>query len=332
MDQGNLIVLIIKKRQNRKISSWEVTQQNLWIKSKIKCEKDRKECRTLQIPEKNIQWFGEWSWLRRWMRRHSWERISWRFETPSWIPEISFWSTCLTTSKFVSEQDEINILDNIQWRKNSWKQLSLIGDEFVINLQRTKSMSSKILCCALERSINIRNPTKLGRIRLKGSQLINATETMTVSMESRLNSSGIFPRIHNVAALRLSNKSTERLGRSTRKLSLEEFFLHRCSTTSLVTGNATKNHDSQMRESSKYLQRNLVLDNGYLLVLVPERSVFFGILGKRMVHKEFGIISRKRCCWNSLKVDVQFSVQQLHCPSKLKRKRHGKLSIHFAAD
>ena len=30
--------------------------------------------------------------------------------------------------------------------------------------------------------------------------------------------------------------------------------------------------------------------------------------------KEFGITSRKRCCWNSLKVDVQFSVQQLHCP------------------
>ena len=38
------------------------------------------------------------------------------------------------TSKLVSEQDEINNLDNIQWKKNSWKQLSLIGDETVINL------------------------------------------------------------------------------------------------------------------------------------------------------------------------------------------------------
>ena len=26
-----------------------------------------------------------------------------------------------------------------------------------------------------------------------------------------------------------------------------------------------------------------------------------------------GITSRKRCCWNSQKADVQFSVQQLHC-------------------
>ena len=36
--------------------------------------------------------------------------------------------------------------------------------------------------------------------------------------------------------------------------------------------------------------------------------------GKIIVHKEFGITPRKRCCWNSLRADVQFSVQQLHCP------------------
>ena len=48
----------------------------------------------------------------------------------------------------MSEQDEINNLDNIQWRKNSWKQLSLIGDETVINLQRTKVyvFSDAVLC------------------------------------------------------------------------------------------------------------------------------------------------------------------------------------------
>ena len=39
-----------------------------------------------------------------------------------------------------------------------------------------------------------------------------------------------------------------------------------------------------------------------------------GILWKRTVLKEFEITSRKRCCWNSQKADVQFSVQQLHCP------------------
>ena len=52
------------------------------------------------------------------------------------------------TSKLMSEQDEINNLDNIQWGKNSWRQLSLIGDETIINLQRTKVyvFSDSVLC------------------------------------------------------------------------------------------------------------------------------------------------------------------------------------------
>ena len=58
-----------------------------------------------------------------------------------------------------------------------------------------------------------------------------------------------------------------------------------------------------------------------------------GILWKRIVHKEFGITSRKKCCWNSQKADVQFSVQQLHCPGvSSKAKDTENLSIHFAAD
>ena len=50
--------------------------------------------------------------------------------------------------KLVSEQDEINNLDKIHWRRNSWKQLSLIGDETVINLQRAKVyvFSDSVLC------------------------------------------------------------------------------------------------------------------------------------------------------------------------------------------
>ena len=42
------------------------------------------------------------------------------------------------TAQLVNNQDEINGLDKILWGKDSWKRLSLIGDETVINLQRTK--------------------------------------------------------------------------------------------------------------------------------------------------------------------------------------------------
>ena len=52
------------------------------------------------------------------------------------------------TAQLVNNQDEINGLDKIQWEKNSWKRLSLIGDETVINLQCAKVyvFSDSVLC------------------------------------------------------------------------------------------------------------------------------------------------------------------------------------------
>ena len=71
------------------------------------------------------------------------------------------------------------------------------------------------------------------------------------------------------------------------------------------------------------------MDNGHLLDQVLKRS---GIL-QRIVHKELGVISRTKCCWNSQKADILLSVQRLHCPRGiLKSEGHGKLSIHFTAD
>ena len=73
------------------------------------------------------------------------------------------------TAQLVNDQEEIHGLAKVQWEKDSWKRLSLIGDETVINLQTQKSMSSRILCCALGGSFNILIPMKLGRTELQGS-------------------------------------------------------------------------------------------------------------------------------------------------------------------
>ena len=93
------------------------------------------------------------------------------------------------TTQLLNDQEEIHGLDKILWGKNSWRRLSLIGDETVINLQRTKFSAQKadvfsdsVLCLQI--------PTKLGRKELNGSRLTKATETLTESMDSRLNSSG----------------------------------------------------------------------------------------------------------------------------------------------
>ena len=52
------------------------------------------------------------------------------------------------TAQLVNDQEEIHGLDKIHWEKNSWKRLSLIGDETVINLQSTKVYvsSDSVLC------------------------------------------------------------------------------------------------------------------------------------------------------------------------------------------
>ena len=52
------------------------------------------------------------------------------------------------STRLVCEQDEISGLDTIGCENHSWKDLSLIGDERVINLQRTKVyvFSDSVLC------------------------------------------------------------------------------------------------------------------------------------------------------------------------------------------
>ena len=42
------------------------------------------------------------------------------------------------SAKLVSEQNVISGLETIGWEKHSWKYMSLIGDERIINLQRAK--------------------------------------------------------------------------------------------------------------------------------------------------------------------------------------------------
>ena len=52
------------------------------------------------------------------------------------------------TAQLVNNQEQIHGLDKIQWEKDSWTHLSLIGDETVINLQSTKVyvFSDSVLC------------------------------------------------------------------------------------------------------------------------------------------------------------------------------------------
>ena len=96
------------------------------------------------------------------------------------------------SAKLVSEQDEIYGVKTIDWEDYSWKYLSLIGDEQVISLQRTKVyvLSDSVLCLGKIHETPIK--TLHGDKDWVGSKHLRNTETWTELTASQWNSSGIF--------------------------------------------------------------------------------------------------------------------------------------------
>ena len=82
------------------------------------------------------------------------------------------------------------------WEGNSWRQLSLIGDETVYQSSaHKKSMSSRILCCASGGFLQHPDSNEAWKNRVcRDPNPREATEIM-MRVEH-------LPRIHNVAALR----------------------------------------------------------------------------------------------------------------------------------
>ena len=95
--------------------------------------------------------------------------------------------------------------------------------------------------------------------------------------------------------------------------------------TPLVTRKAMKKNVWQMPESSKYLQRDLVLDNGHLLDLVLKRSAFSS-------QRAWDHIADEMLLEFAESRHLTFRAMTPLSRCILKSKGHGKLSIHFTAD
>ena len=96
------------------------------------------------------------------------------------------------SARWVSEKDEISGLEIFGWQNHSWKYLSLLDDEQVISLQRTKVyvFSDSVLSLG---KIHENHPNK----RYMGTKIgvvqnISGTETLTELTVSQWNSSRIF--------------------------------------------------------------------------------------------------------------------------------------------
>ena len=118
-------------------------------------------------------------------------------------------------------------------------------------------------------------------------------------------------------------------GEKHQKFSQEEFYLCRCSTTSLVERKTMKKNVWHTLDSYLCMQEDLEQDNSHSVVLV---------LGKKWY-------SIKEECpqseWDKIAEKMLSEFAESGCPifrattplsrNQLKSKRHGKLSIHFAA-
>ena len=171
--------------------------------------------------------------------------------------------------KIGGREDEINNLDNIHWGKNSWRQLSLIGDETVINLQRTEVyvFSDSVLCLG-----KIHQHPEFNEAWKKRMEGITTDESYRdydgINGELTEFEWNIFP---GFTTLQLCGEVTDLLsdlGEAPETFTGRILFLSVFNDISCDRKKAIKKNVWQMPESSKYLQKILVLDNGHLLVQV----------------------------------------------------------------
>ena len=207
------------------------------------------------------------------------------------------------SAKLVAEQDEISGLETIGREKHSWKFLSIIGDERIINLQRPKVyvFSDSVWCLG-----KIHQNPESNEAWKKRIEWITSSQSYRdfdgIIGEPTEFEWNIFPGFDT---LQLCGKvKSEQIGRNTRN------FHRKNSLYVNVQRHSMNKNVWHTLESYLCMQGSLVQDNGHSLVPVLRKS---GTPSKRTVHKESGTISRRRCWWNSPKADVRFSVLRPHC-------------------
>ena len=176
------------------------------------------------------------------------------------------------STKLVSEQDEISGLETIGWENHSWKYLSLIGDERIINLQHTKVyvFSDSVLCLGKIQQNPESNEAWEQRLGwIKSSQRYRNFDR--IDGEPTEVEWNIFPGFDTLQLCGKVKDLLSRLGEN-QKISQEKFYSCRCSTTFLVEQKTVKKNVWQTLESYLCIQEKMVKDNGHSLVLVPRRS------------------------------------------------------------
>ena len=200
------------------------------------------------------------------------------------------------SAKSVAEQDEISGLETIGWEKHSWKYLSFIGDERIINLQRAKVyvFSDSVLCLGKIHQIPESNEAWKKRIEwITTSQSYRDFDG--ISGEPTEFEWNIFPGFDT---LQLYGKVDllSRSGKTPENFTGIILFMSMFNDISC----GTKDNERECLAHAK------VVSFVGKKVWYRTMAIHWSRFRKEVVfyergHKESGTISRKRCCWNSQK-------------------------------
>ena len=226
-------------------------------------------------------------------------------------------------------QEEINGLDKILYGKNSWTRLSLIDDETVINLQRTKVYVFSDSVLALGGSFNILIPTKLGRTRL---QEVKAEKSYRdydgINGEPTEFEWNIFPGFTTLQLCDKLNDLLSNLGQTPTTFTRRILFM---SMFNDISCDSQDNKDECFRnaESVKVFARRFGIGQ-------------WSFIGPGSEKKWYSSENSPQGAWDNIAEEMLLEFAESRHPtfrattplsrSILKSKGRGKLSLHFAAD
>ena len=233
------------------------------------------------------------------------------------------------TAQLVNNQEEIHGLDKIHWEKNSWKRLSLIGDETVINLQSTKVyvFSDSVLC--LGRILQHPDSNEAWKNRIAGIQSGRSYRDYDgINGESTEFEWNIFPGFTTLQLCGKINDLLSDLGQTPETFTERILFM---SMFNDISCDRKDNKDECLRnaESVKVFARRFGIGQ-------------WSFVGPGSEKKWYSAENSPQGVWDHIAEEMLLEFAESGHPTFrattplsrgiLKSKGHGKLSIHFAAD
>ena len=233
------------------------------------------------------------------------------------------------TAQLVNNQEEIHGLDKIQWEKNSWKQLPLIGDETVINLQRAKVyvFSDSVLCLG---KINIPESNEAWKKRIEWIITDKSYRDYDgINGEPTEFEWNIFPGFTTLQLCGKINDLLSDLGQT------PEIFTGRILFMSMF---------NDMSCDGKGNEEECVANSKVVSILAKKFGIGqWSFIGPGSEKKWYSMEKNSpQRIWDHIEEKMLVEFAESGCPifrattplsrCKLKSKGHGKLSIHFTAD